>query len=313
VSFERAERKREGSIRFDLFELDAKESQLRRSGVPVDLPPQALRVLGILAERPDELVTRKEIQEALWPGELYGDFDSRLNFAVKKLREALGDDAEQPRYVQTVRNAGYRFIAPVRAALTAEMNMSGLAAPPRLMPANSAHSPSGRTVSSGLIHQSALRPVLVGFVSGIAALGLAQWLLNMHPKPVIEKVSAIQAEQVQEIRIVGRGLGRHAPFPRVGLDTPYLMVGDDTAHWMAAKMDSDSLSDVTVLVQDWSDTLVTIKGFSGMYGQGDVSQGNWRLHPADRLRIRVWNPQHENAGFGECLVIVGGGDTMCSK
>src|ERR1039458_5725251 len=114
--FERVESKGGGgsSIRFDMFELDAQRGRLRRSGVPVDLPPQALKLLAILAERADELVTREEIQGALWPGQFYGDFDSRLSFAVRKLREALRDDAEQPRYIQTVRNAGYRFIAPVR-------------------------------------------------------------------------------------------------------------------------------------------------------------------------------------------------------
>ena len=101
-------------ILFDLFELDAKSGQLRRNGLPLDLSPQALRILVMLAERRGELVARKEIKEALWPGQSYGDFDSRLNFAIKKLREALGDDAEKPRYVQTVRNSGYRFIAPVR-------------------------------------------------------------------------------------------------------------------------------------------------------------------------------------------------------
>jgi DNA-binding winged helix-turn-helix (wHTH) protein len=96
-------------IRFNLFELDAKNGQLRRSGVPIDLSPQLLRVLVMLAERPGELVTRKEMKEALWQGQSYGDFDSRLNFVVKKLREVLGDDAEQPRYIQTVRGSGYRF------------------------------------------------------------------------------------------------------------------------------------------------------------------------------------------------------------
>ena len=102
------------TIRFDLFELDARSCQLRRNGLPVDLPPQALQLLVLLAERPEELVSRDEIKARLWPGQSYGDFDSRLNFAVKKLREALGDDAEQPRYVQTVRKAGYRFIVPLR-------------------------------------------------------------------------------------------------------------------------------------------------------------------------------------------------------
>lgn len=91
------------------------------------------------------------------------------------------------------------------------------------------------------------------------------------------------------------------------------MIGDDTAKWMAAKMNPDSISYVTILVQDWSDTLVTVRGFSGMYGQGDPKQGNWKFHAGDKVRIRLWNPQHESAGFGECVVTVGAGDTACSK
>ncbi len=114
MSLEKVARRQEGSVWFDLFELDAKSGQLRRSGVTVDLPPQVLRILQLLTARPHELVTRKEFKDALWPGQSYGDFDSRLNFTIKKLREALGDDAERPRYVKTVRNAGYTFIAPVR-------------------------------------------------------------------------------------------------------------------------------------------------------------------------------------------------------
>jgi DNA-binding winged helix-turn-helix (wHTH) protein len=119
--------KHESSLRFDLFELDAKNRQLRRSGVLVDLPPQALRILVLLAARPNSLVTRQEIKETLWPEwkGSYEDLDQRLNFSVKKLREALGDDAEQPRYVQTVRNAGYMFIAPVRESVDPATVSSG--------------------------------------------------------------------------------------------------------------------------------------------------------------------------------------------
>ena len=300
---------RQPPLQFDLFELDPNSLQLRRSGLPVDLPPQALRILLLLTTRPNDLVTRKEIKDALWPGQSYGDFDSRLNFAIKKLREALDDDAERPRYVQTVRNAGYRFIAPLQACPNAVTNM-----PPTITPgpapANSIDGRFARVFSSGLLNQ---RPLLLGFVLGVAALGLAQRLLNLHPKPVIERVSAIEAKQEQQIRIIGHGLGRHAPFTTVGLDSPDLMVGDDTAYWMAGLIDADRVSEVTVLIQDWSDTLITIKGFSGLYGQGDATQGNWKLHPGDRVRIRVWNPQHENAGFDECVVTVGAGEAVCSK
>jgi DNA-binding winged helix-turn-helix (wHTH) protein len=303
----------EASILFDLFELDSRSCQLRRSGVVVDLPRQALKVLALLTARPNQLVTRKEIKETLWPDEVHGDFDSRMNFTVKELREALGDNAERPRYVQTVRKAGYRFIAPIRLASTTATNLIPL--PPALgpVPLISNDTASARIGSRGVIHPSGWRSLLLGFVLGTAALGLVQKLMGLHSRPVIDKVSAISSEQVQQIRIVGRGLGRHVPFTGVGLDTPYLMIGDDTSHWMAAKMDSDRVSDVTVFVQDWSDTLVTINGFSGMYGQGDPSQGNWKLHAGDKVRIRIWNPQHEDAGFGECIVIVGSGDSPCAK
>jgi len=303
-------------LRFDLFELDTRSSQLWRNGVRVDLPPQALRILILLAERPDILVTRKEIKNTLWPEESYGDFDSRLNFAIRKLREALNDNAEQPRYIRTVRKAGYMFVAPVRPspAVDNPAEPEAISAP---MVADSTDDASASMVPAGLIKHPELRPFLLGFllgfVLGIAALGLTQMLLSAWPKPVIESISAIEAEQMQQIRIIGRGLGHHVPFTGVGLDTPDLMIGDDTAHWMAGLMDADRVSDVTVLVQDWSDTLITIKGFSGMYGQGDPRQGEWKLHPGDRVRIRVWNPQHENAGFGECAVTVGGGDAVCSK
>lgn len=132
----------------------------------------------------------------MWPGEAHGDFDSRLNVTVRELRESLGDNAERPRYVQTVRKTGYRFIAPVRPAIGS-------------LPA--------RVVSPGLVNP-ALRSLLLGLVLGMAILGLAQTLLSVHQKPVIEKISAIEAEQEQQIRIVGRGLGRHAPFAVVGLE-----------------------------------------------------------------------------------------------
>jgi DNA-binding winged helix-turn-helix (wHTH) protein len=301
-------------LRFDLFDLDSRSGQLWRGGVAVDLPPQALRILVLLCERPHILVSRQEIKDALWPEENYGDFDSRLNFAIRKLREALNDNAEQPRYIRTVRKAGYMFIAPVRPP--AELNLATPSTMHGPSPARSTDD-SARVISFSPKDRSALLPLLLGlglgFVVGIAAFGVTEALLNAHPKPVIENISAVEARQEQQIRITGRGLGRHAPFNVVGLDTPDLMIGDDTAHWMAALMDADRVSDVTVLIEDWSDTLITIKGFSGMYGQGDPSQGEWKLHPGDKVRIRVRNPQYENAGFGECAVTVGAGDAVCSR
>ena len=100
-------------LRFGVFELNLKNRELRRKGLSVAIQPLAFNLLAMLVGRPDHLVTREEIREQLWPGEVCGDFNSRLNFVVGKLREALDDDADRPLYIKTVRGAGLVFIAPV--------------------------------------------------------------------------------------------------------------------------------------------------------------------------------------------------------
>ena len=98
---------------FGAFELDLATSELRRSGSVVRLPPQPLKVLALLAGRPGELVTREELRAHLWGEETFVDFDRGLNFCVNQVRAALGDDADAPRFVETLPRRGYRFIAPV--------------------------------------------------------------------------------------------------------------------------------------------------------------------------------------------------------
>src|SRR5438045_8280037 len=98
--------------RFGTFEADLQTRELRRNGVAVRIQVQPFRILGLLLERAGEIVTREELRERLWPTE-FVDFDHSLNTAIRKLREALGDSAENPRFVETVARRGYRFIAPV--------------------------------------------------------------------------------------------------------------------------------------------------------------------------------------------------------
>src|SRR2546430_7945694 len=98
--------------RFGVFEVDLRSSELRRHGVDVRIQVQPFRILGLLLERAGEIVTREELRERLWPTE-FVDFDHSLNTAIRKLREALGDSAENPRFVETLARRGYRFIAPV--------------------------------------------------------------------------------------------------------------------------------------------------------------------------------------------------------
>ena len=101
-------------MRFGLFELDLKAGQLSRNGTKLRLPQQPLQVLAVLLERPGEILTRDELRQRLWSSDVFVDFDHGLNKSIQKLRDALGDSATSPRYIETIPRVGYRFIAPVR-------------------------------------------------------------------------------------------------------------------------------------------------------------------------------------------------------
>ncbi|MFY9531835.1 MAG: winged helix-turn-helix domain-containing protein [Candidatus Acidiferrales bacterium] len=108
-----APRKRQ-VVRFGVFELDSSTGELRKDGkTEPRLREQALRVLLMLLERPREVVTREELRQRLWSSDTFVDFDHGLNTAINQLRNALGDSAANPRYVQTIPRRGYRFIAPL--------------------------------------------------------------------------------------------------------------------------------------------------------------------------------------------------------
>ncbi len=104
-------------VRFGIFEVDLAAGELRKQGLKVKLQEQPFQVLLALLERPHEVVTREEIQKLLWPEDTNVDFDRGLNRAINRLREALGDDAENPRFVETLPQRGYRFLADVQTAL----------------------------------------------------------------------------------------------------------------------------------------------------------------------------------------------------
>lgn len=100
-------------VQFGLYELDLDARELRKSGVRIKLQDQPFQILEALLERPGAVVTREELQKKLWPADTFVDFDLSLNSAVKKLRQALNDDSENPRFIETLYRRGYRFIAPV--------------------------------------------------------------------------------------------------------------------------------------------------------------------------------------------------------
>src|SRR5215467_10987079 len=131
-------------VRFGLFEIEVQAGELRKQGFKVKLQEQPFQVLVMLLERPGEVVTRDELKRRLWPSDTYVDFEGGLNRAINKLREALGDDADSPRFIQTLPRRGYRFLAPVETASKRQNEEPGrvpVLAPPDM--------PGERSVSPG--------------------------------------------------------------------------------------------------------------------------------------------------------------------
>jgi Tol biopolymer transport system component/DNA-binding winged helix-turn-helix (wHTH) protein len=144
-------------VQFGLFELDLDARELRKSGVRIKLQEQPFQILSMLLERPGTVVTREELQKKLWPGDTFVDFDLSLNSAVKKLRQALNDDSENPRFVETLYRRGYRFIGSANGTANSNPDEIELvqspasAAPPEPVSIQAA-SPASTTKRRSLIY-----------------------------------------------------------------------------------------------------------------------------------------------------------------
>jgi TolB-like protein/DNA-binding winged helix-turn-helix (wHTH) protein/cytochrome c-type biogenesis protein CcmH/NrfG len=139
-------------VDFGIFQLDLKSRELHKAGVKIKLQEQPFRVLALLVERAGQVVTRDELRARVWPTDAYVAFDQGLNNAIKKVRDALGDSADSPRFIETLARHGYRFVAPVGAV------------PQR---------PSEPPVRFGL--RSLRKPILIGMASASLLAALAYW------------------------------------------------------------------------------------------------------------------------------------------
>jgi len=156
-------------VRFSTFELDLRAGELRRAGVRVKLQDKPFRLLAALLERPGEVVTRDELFRRLWPSDTFVDFDNGLNNAVNRVRAALGDAADRPRFVETVGRNGYRFIAPVEAP------------PPSVPP------PAGPTPPA----RATVRPWMVAVAVAAGALALAVAATREEPVRPIRSIAVL--------------------------------------------------------------------------------------------------------------------------
>jgi len=165
-------------VRFGVFELDTASGVLRKAGVRLNLQMQPLQLLTALLEHPGAVVTREDLQQRLWAGDTFVDFERSLNAAVKRLRDTLGDSADTPRFIETMPRRGYRFIAPVE-----------IAAPP---PAMIAAPPTARPMAPATAWL--LLTVIVGGSLAIAQAGGTSVLPSQLPKP--PEVLAERARQI---------------------------------------------------------------------------------------------------------------------
>lgn len=164
-----------GMARFGVFEVDLYSGELRKSGVRIKLQDQPFKVLQALVERPGELVTRAELKSRIWPDMEFGDFDHAVNLSINKLRTALGDSADTPRFIETLPRRGYRLVAPVE-----------------LLPANgaSARLNSQPTAVMPSRQERSRRWMLMAGVACVAVLaGFAAW--GLWPRPAIESVAVL--------------------------------------------------------------------------------------------------------------------------
>jgi DNA-binding winged helix-turn-helix (wHTH) protein len=133
-----------GFVRFGVFELDLAADRLKKGGAATRLGGQPLKVLRLLVEHPGEVVTREDLRQALWGDRTFGELDVGLNAAIRRLRRALGDSAEVPRFIETLPGRGYRFLAPVHLEVPTAAELTAAILPERSEPvAEPARPPAG--------------------------------------------------------------------------------------------------------------------------------------------------------------------------
>ncbi|MGO9865238.1 MAG: winged helix-turn-helix domain-containing protein, partial [Terriglobales bacterium] len=159
-------------LRFGVFEVDLGAGELRKNGARIRLQEQPFQVLRALVENAGQMVTREELRETIWAADTFVDFDHGLNTAVNKIREALGDSASNPRFVETLARRGYRFVAPVEKIGTEGDDSGKSASAPALHP--DLHVPMPRRGLARALFALIQAMYLIFYVSGLAHLHEAE-------------------------------------------------------------------------------------------------------------------------------------------
>jgi DNA-binding winged helix-turn-helix (wHTH) protein len=157
-------------LKFGVFEVDLDAGEARKSGLRQKIAGQPFEVLRILLQHPQEVVTREDLRQRIWPENTFVDYDLALKKAVNRLRTVLGDSAESPRFIETIPRRGYRFIAPVLPMDGAPMDVVATALPPVSPPA-AGRTDADRPREGGALRYKALAAILSGSVVILGLVG----------------------------------------------------------------------------------------------------------------------------------------------
>src|SRR5215467_12331236 len=308
-------------MRFGTYEVSFQSGEVRKSGVKIRVQQQPMRLLEILLERPGEVVTREELRGRVWPDESFGDFDQAVNSAIAKLRSALGDSAENPRFIETLPKRGYRFIADVSVVDTD--------APPKRLESSAGDVPaagagpqvqgSGLTVVAKRL-PGAMRRVIVALAVVLSLSILAVWIFRSrgHPPALIRSLAVLPLDnfsgdisqdyfadgitdelitdlaQISALRVISRTsvMGyKHArkPLPQIARELNVDAVVEGTV-----LRSGDQVRITAQLIQAPADRHLWAQSYEGNLRDTLTLQKQVAKGIADQIRINL-NPQEQAA------------------
>jgi len=309
-----------GRLRFGVFELDLRAGELRKHGLRVRLQEQPFQLLAMLLEHPGEVVTREELQKKLWPADTFVDFDHGLNKAISKIRGALSDSAESPRFVETVARRGYRFLAEVKVADAATVRSPELATLPNPVTEVGDRPELAGTPAMPKHLLSSLAWKISALVLLLLVASLAAWKLHSWNRPslVIRSLAVLPLEslssdasqdyfadgmtdelisdlgQISALRVISRTsvmAYKHArkPLPQIARELNVDAVVEGTV-----LRSGDQVRITAQLIEASTDKHLWSQSYQGEFQDTLALQSNVASTIADQIRINL-NPREQAA------------------
>src|SRR5580692_3110366 len=307
-----------GRLRFGVFEVDLRSGELRKHGLRVRLQEQPFQVLAMLVEHSGEVVTREELQKKLWPADTFVDFDHGLNKAINKIRDALSDSPESPRFVETVARRGYRFLAEVKVPDATPVNRLEAAVPPQSTV--EPHGSSGFGGSPRKINR--YQPSLAWKILGVGLLvliaSLVTWKFHYRngSPPVIRSLAVLPLEnlsneasqdyfadgmtdelisdlgQISALRVISRTSvmtykHAHKPIPQIARELNVDAIVEGTV-----LRSGDQVRITAQLIEASTDKHMWSQSYEGELRDTLALQNKVARAIADQIRINL-NPQEE--------------------